>query len=197
MDLTRAASLLTATALAMSGLAACGSDSEPTPTVSTVSPIDRGDDSPSESSSGSETKGSGTATELPPEAREKTKAGAIAFTKLWFEEAGRALQEGDRSLVKQHAHAECAPCSALIAGIEEDHESGVKADRDPISVVDIGAEKRPDNGYRVEFTMKNPAYSKFDESGAVVETFEEAETTVVTDTHWTGSAWVLRGWIIK
>lgn len=197
MHRVRATGLLTATTLALASLAACGGDNEPDPTTSTASPIDKGTDEPSSSSTTSTDGTTDGSDGVPPAAQKNTKAGAMAFTELWFEKSGTALQNGDSTWIRSHAHKECAPCTALADKIDSDNSEGVVADRDPISLKDMKATTRSDNGYRVEFTMENPAYAMVDEDGAAVRRFKPITVTVVTDTHWNDGQWILKGWITK
>lgn len=90
MRFGRGAGLLVATALAMSGLSACGDESGPTPPATTASPIDKGTDSPSETSGPSDGASGGSADDAPAAAQAKTKVGAMAYTKFWFEQSARA-----------------------------------------------------------------------------------------------------------
>lgn len=194
--LVRATGLLTATTLALAALTACGTDSEPDPTTSTASPIDKGTDEPSPSSSTTDS-GSPDGPDVPPGAKENTKKGAIAFTKLWFETAGAAIEGGDIAWVEDHTDKDCAACWSLIESIKSDQSKGLQADGDPIAVEEPSARKRPDGGYRVEFSTTYLAHDVVNSDGQVVESVKKDSATTVTNTHWTDDGWVLKGWIIK
>ncbi|MGN7246900.1 DUF6318 family protein [Janibacter anophelis] len=206
VQFTRGAAVLAAAALVTGGLTACGEDEPVDPSsTSTLSPLpgnSTSDASSSSSSSDSSTSSSDSTSEptnedVPALATEQSKAGAVAFTTYWFEESGQAVQDGDTAWIDKHADKSCAPCSDFIEGVEMEHEDGLRADRDPISVKDASGTKRDDGGYRVEFTMVSPAYSKVDKAGKVVHKIDPVSATVVTDTQWADGHWVLKDWILK
>lgn len=192
MNFTRAASLLTATALTMTALTACGGDSEPTPSSSTASPIDRGTDSPSETSSGSESSGSAEVPELPEAATKKTKAGAIAFNKFYQVQTGEALHSGNADFLRTYSGDQCKACTGMIERVQEYADQGITTNKNPNSVHDVKARKRSDAGYRVEVTVNASEYHQVLADGSKGQTAKAITMTIVSDTQWVDGHWQIQ-----
>lgn len=199
-----------AAATVVAGAAGCTGDADGQETSSTtVSPKvpSSSTSSTSSTSGGSETSGGSSAssptssgdasTELPPEAKEKTKAGAIAFTKLWFEESGKASDSGDTTTLRDLSSPDCPPCEAFIKRTDRDAANGVTADGNPLTTQGFTARERPDGGYRVQFTLRIKDHDKVDKQGTTAKSVRGSSTTVVTETAWTGQRWELADWIGK
>lgn len=154
--------------------------------------------SPSGAAGGSpSTSGSGTTADLPPEARQNTKAGAIAFTKFWFEEGGRALVTGETASLVSITGPDCAACQDFIQTIDDGVEKGIHTNKNPVVVSNMTAHKRPDSGYRVELLLRTTPHSFTDASGKVVEKYDGASSHVTTHTEWAGGRWIMNRWVIS
>ncbi len=204
MQTTRGVALLTASVLAMSGLAACGdeggdagespsstaSPSAPEKESSSGAPEDESSTSEASESSGSSSGGDEVA-ELPEAAKKQTKAGAIAFNEFYFSHSGEALHSGKTKSLERFSDG-CDVCDSFVEGIQADAKRGTKMNRNPYTVENASARKRPDGGYRVEIQLNVAKYSEVLKDGSQGRTADSTSMTVVTDTQWVDGEWKMR-----
>lgn len=204
---TRGAALLAATALVMSGLAACGDEGGPGETSSTASPSaedpsssetssSSGDaSSGSDSSSSSAGGGEGEVAELPAAATKKTKAGAIAFNEFYQRQAGEALKTGQTDLLKQMAY-DCDVCDTYRKKISDRAAKGITMSKNPNSVGKASATPRTDGGYRVTITIQAEEHHEVLKDGSAGRTAKAVTYTLTTDTQWRGGQWEVHDSVI-
>lgn len=196
----RGAALVAATALVMSGVAACGDEGEPAESSSTASPSAVEPSSSSESSgSGSSSapsessgaEGDGEVVELPAAAKEQTKEGAIAFNEFYQEQTGEALHSGQAATLEEYSQ-DCRVCDGMVKRVREYAAKDITMNKNPNKVQDPKASKRADGGYRVELTVAASSYHQVLSDGSAGPTADAVTFTVVTDTQWTNGHWVIR-----
>ena len=204
---TRGAALLAATALVMSGLAACGDEGGPGETSSTASPSaedpsssetssSSGDaSSGSDGSSSSAGGGEGEVAELPAAATKKTKAGAIAFNEFYQDQLGEALKTGNVAALEEYT-ASCDVCDNFIEKTEANKVKGVTMDRNPYSTHDASASNRPDSGFKVTLTVDSTGYREVLSDGSKGRQAKKTSYKVTTDTQWHEGHWVIRDSVI-
>ena len=203
MQKTRGAALLAATALVMSGLAACGDEGGPGETSSTASPSaedpsssetssSSGDaSSGSDGSSSSAGGGEGEVAELPAAATKKTKAGAIAFNEFYWEQVGVAYTTGNPYVLEEYTD-DCAVCDNIAGKIRADRKKGTHMNKNPYSVHKTAASPRSDSGFRVQLTVEVEKYHQVLKDGSQGKTIRPQSLTVVSDTRWADGQWEIR-----
>jgi hypothetical protein len=208
VQFTRGAAVLAAAALLTTGLAACGEDEPVEPTSSTtVSPLP-GDSttSPSSTASGSGSSSgssSNSATsdgpempsDLPEAAREETKEGAAAFGKYYFIQFGEATRTGDTSTIEMLDSADCLVCRDGVENINEDTQKGWTRSKNPYSVTDVQATKRPDEGFKVSMQVKVAAHKRLDSKGQSNGNIKATRYTLTEHVVWVGGKWQILDWI--
>lgn len=207
MQKIRGAALLAATALAVSGLAACGDEGEPTESSSTASPSAPEKSStassraPEKSSTtqptGSSTSaagrgsGEGEVAELPAVAKKRTKDGAIAFNIFYQLRMGEALRTGETGTLKKYSK-DCKPCTEYIRQTDADTARGVKMDKNPNGVGRTSATRQGDGGYKVSVTINADEYHEVMPDGSSGRTAKAITYTVETNTQWHDGHWVIQ-----
>lgn len=204
MQFTRGAAVLAAAALLTTGLAACGEDEPVEPTSSsTVSPLpgdsttsSSGSSDPSSStSSASSSDGPEMPSDLPEAAREETKEGAAAFGKYYYETLGEAGHSGETTALEQMDTSDCKVCSTAIESINEEHAKGWSRDRNPYSVSDVKAVRRPDTGYKVSMNVKVAAHNRVDSNGEPNAKVKATEYTLTEHLIWQDGRWQMADWV--
>lgn len=154
-----------------------------------------GSGSPAASSSGASTDAGGGSTDLPAEAKERTKEGAAAFGEYYYEQFGEAIHSGDVSTLDALSAEDCPPCNEAAKQISADHDKGLGADRNPYTQSDVKAQKRPDVGYKVTMNVDVAEYQMVKDGKAVgqvdARTYQLTEHVVWTDDRWVMSDWSL------
>lgn len=198
MQKIRGAALLAATALAVSGLAACGDEGEPTDASSTASPsapekssTTQASASESESSAAGGSTDEGEVAELPEAAKKRTKAGAVAFNEFYWEEAGKALHSGNPEVFDVYSDG-CVVCDEVADGVRSDAKKGIHMNKNPYSVSKSSGSARADSGYRVELTVNVAEYHEVLKNGSKGRTAKKLSMTVVSDTRWEGGHWIIK-----
>ena len=207
MQKTRGAALLAATALVMSGLAACGDEGEPGEATSTASPSAEDPSSSETSSSSGETSsgsqdssssaggGGDEVAELPDPATKKTKAGAIAFNEFYQDQLGEALKTGNIASLEKYTDA-CDVCDNFIEKTEANKAKGVTMDQNPYSTHDASASNRSDGGFKVTLTVDSKGYREVLSDGSKGRQAKKTSYKVATDTQWHEGHWVIRDSVI-
>lgn len=201
MRKTRGAALLAATALAVSGLAACGDEGEPAGSSSTASPSAVGRSS--SESSGSESSSSSTPAkdtkglpgDFPTAAKERTKEGAAAFGKYYLLEFGDATHTGDTSAIEYMDASDCLVCSNGVEDIQTDAEKGFTRNKNPYTVSQVKATKRPDEGYKVSMEVEVAAHHRLDSSGEPNGDIKATSYTMTQHVVWTDGQWRMSDWV--
>lgn len=207
MQSTRGAAILAAVAVLTGGLAACGDDSEPQESTTTASPIDRSTDSPSSSesssSSGSETSsgdGSGDDAELPDdlpaEARKNTKEGAAAFGEYYYDALGEAALSGETSDLEMLEGKGCGVCATARENILEDAKKGWTRSKNPYSMTNVKATKRPDVGFKVSMDVAVAPHTRVDDKGKANGHVKATQYTLSEHVEWRDGRWQMLDWVV-
>lgn len=200
---TRGAALLTATALAVTGLAACGDEGGQAESSTTASPSAAsessteatGSESSSSPSSSSAVTSGEEVTELPAAAKSKTQAGAAAFGQYYHEAYGDAAESGDASIIETLRSPECKACLAGEKQIKDDAKKGWHRDTNPYSHSGVKATKRPDEGYKVTMTVKATKHHRLNEDGEPNAKVDATSFTLDEHVAWRSGRWVMLSWI--
>lgn len=202
MHTTRGAALLAAAALTVSGLAACGDEGEPSESSSTASPSAVGDDSSTDSSasesgstSASGENSSDSPDDFPASAKKKTKEGAAAFGKFYFLEYGEAAHTGDTSVIESIDSSDCLVCSNGVEEIEADKKKGFTRSKNPYTVRQVQATKRPDEGYKVSMKVKVAAHHRLDSKGEPNGDIDATSYTMTQHVVWENGQWQMANWV--
>lgn len=197
---------MAATALAVSGLAACGGEGEPAESSTTASPsaVESGsssDSSGSESSSSepSDSSASSTASEtadLPQSAAKQSQAGAAAFGKYYLSQFGEASRTGDTKRLELLEADECSVCSAGIKEIKSGAQKGWTLNKNPYTASNVEATKRPDGGFKVSMDVKVAEHERLDSEGESIGTSEATQYTFTQHVVWENDRWQMYDWVV-
>ena len=190
-----------AASLAVSGCAGTageGGGSSSTSTITTTgAPSDEGSStSPSESDSSSSpsTSSTGGNTEPPPRARETSKAGAEAFAKWYYLQAGAALVTGDASTFRKYSSTSCRVCQCTA----DETEAGAKRDglvqSNPYRASVLDSTKEG-NSRRVRVKVNYDDYSFVREDGSKT-TVEGNQYWITFTTTFNGDHWQVQDWVV-
>ncbi|GAA3613454.1 hypothetical protein GCM10022199_16820 [Marihabitans asiaticum] len=190
-----------AVVLAASGCASGEGEGGESSSTSTAPPsVVPTEESPSTSSSGSESSGqsstssAGGNTEPPPEAQKNTKAGAEAFAKWYYLQAGAALVTGDASTFRKYSSTSCRVCQRTA----DETETGAKRDglvqSNPYRASVLDSTKEG-NSRRVRVKVNYDDYSFVREDGSKT-TVEGNQYWITSTTTFNGDHWQVQDWVV-
>lgn len=202
MQFSRGAAVLTAMTVVTGGLAACGED-EPAAPTSTASPIEV-DPSSSSSSDPTVSSSSGSSTdagdELPADypaaAREKTKEGAAAFGKYYYQALGEAGHTGRTDTLEELSLGSCPPCEQAIKDISAAAKKDQTRDENPYRFSGLQAIKRPDKGYKVSMDVQVVPHKVY-EKGKVIGSVKATDYQLIEHVVWTDGRWQISDWVLS
>ena len=122
-----------AVAACLLGVGGCSSgeaDAAPSPTSSSSTPSETPSASPSPTA---------VAPTMPPEAAERTAAGAEAFARFYFDAVNYAFATGDVSIVERHSLPACTSCASTIEYVREPYDNQDRWQDVAIIVHDVAA----------------------------------------------------------
>ncbi|NNM45430.1 DUF6318 family protein [Knoellia koreensis] len=180
---------------AVVGLTACNGDGADPPTTTTS-----GSSTSSATSSTTTTTSPSTTTaptidpaSLPPEATQKTEAGAQAFAKFYWEQVGDSLASGDVRLLESLASPACEECTAVPRAIKKRATRGEHTDRSPIQVALVAVREGGADRVVVNVAGKELAVRYVNEADEVVETTKPGVFTWATSVAWDKTTWRVVG----
>ena len=177
-----------AVAACLVGVGGCSSgeaDSAPSPTSSSSTPSETPSASPSPTA---------VAPTMPPEAAERTAAGAEAFVRHWFEVLEYAYATGDASELRQYSAENCASCNRFLERIEGEYARGGSFEGVAVDVVSAAAPPPDDLGALVSAQIMESRAIARDGSGAVVsDTPARGPTGIVFAVEWRDGRWLAFG----
>lgn len=130
----------------------------------------------------------------PPDAREQTEAGAIAFVRFYVEQVNRAWMTPDDTLIPPLVEPECQSCKAMQNNAKEYVALKHRHSTPAVEIVDLNAAPgAPDGQQFLEVKFHQLAASVVTEAGSVVSV--KAENTferrfLLT---WKGDSWSVSG----
>lgn len=206
VQFTRGAAVLAAAALVTGGLTACGEDEPVDPSSSsTLSPLPgnstagSSSSSSTSSSSAASSDSSGSDGDLPEDfpdaAKEETKEGAAAFGEYYYATLGDASHTGDTSALEKLGTKDCGVCKTAIENIEEEHNKGWSRSKNPYSMSNVEATKRPDTGYKVSMKVDVAAHKRLDADGKANGIIDATHYTLTEHLVWQDGAWRVKDWI--
>jgi len=167
------------------GAVACsgdGPDAVPSPTASSASPTGTATASSSPTA---------VAPTLPPEAAERTAAGAEAFVRFWFEQLEYAYATGDTRQLSALSDPECRSCAELIRRVNQTYGEGRLVRGFSVDVVSSAAPPPNDFGSEVSFQLEEAGYETVEVDGSVVETVAPTEPrSAVFFAKWGSGSWL-------
>lgn len=199
MQFSRGAAALAATAVLTGGLAACGED-EPTEPTTTASPIEVDPSSSTSSGPSVSPTSTGAGAEMPKDmpaaAREETKEGAAAFGKYYLLTYGDAAHTANTTKLEKLDASDCAVCGTAIKNIKADKAKGWMKDKNPYTVSNVVATKRPDEGYKVTMDVEVADHHRVDKTGKVNGDIDAVSYTVTEHVVWQEGVWQIKDWVV-
>ncbi|SDQ46483.1 DUF6318 family protein [Quadrisphaera sp. DSM 44207] len=174
-------------------LSACSGGDEPDPAPAPPSPSAG---APAETATPTPTE-TATATVvppvMPPEARERTTAGAEAFTRFYFDAVNHGFRTGDTSLMEAHSMEECTSCSSTRDYIREPVDRGGTWEGTALVIREMAVAPLEEAGAIVDVYLEQPAGVVHDADGSITE--EPAQPPWVASVYlrWREGEWATYG----
>ncbi|SDQ88204.1 DUF6318 family protein [Quadrisphaera sp. DSM 44207] len=131
---------------------------------------------------------------LPPEARDRTEAGAAAFASYWFDALEYGYRTGDTTLVEVASAPDCTECQNFVDIIESQYGDGGSIRGADLSVVAPIAAPMEDFGTLVSLTFSAAATQEIAPSGSVRgEVPAESPYQVLIGVEWLDDRWLAFG----
>ena len=157
-----------AVAACLLGVGGCSNgeaDAAPSPTSSSSTPSETPSASPSPTA---------VAPTMPPEAAERTAAGAEAFVRHWFEVLEYAYASGDTRHLVTISSPECASCDRFTERIVTTYSNGGSFRGVDVSVLSSAAPTPSDTSVEVQFRLEEASFAVLNSNGEVQERFESS-----------------------
>jgi len=174
-----------AVAACLLGVGGCSdgeADAAPSPSSSSSTPSETPTASPSPTA---------VAPTLPPEAMERTAAGAEAFVRHWFEVLEYAYATGSTEPLDEISGQECESCQTFIERINDRYSSGGSF-RGLLITISSSAAPPPDEfGSEVSLQLEEGAFDEIDSSGRLVGHHPAAPSaSALFFAQWLGNSWM-------
>lgn len=199
MHLTRRATALSAAALISTGLSACGDDKPIEPgSTRQATPRSSGSATPSSSASGSTLTGDKLSLpkDVPAAALKKTRQGAVAFGKYYYEQFGEADHTGDTTTISALASDSCVPCAEAVSAIDSDSADGQTRSANPYKISNVQATHDSDHGYNVTMTVHVRPHHVY-KNKKVISDVDADNFTVTEAVVWNEGRWEVSDWSIS
>jgi hypothetical protein len=126
---------------------------------------------------------------LPPEATEKTEAGAKAFAKFFVETLDQSQVEADPSTLVAISEPECQGCKIYVDLSRELAVKGQHQEGPALELSDIGVRSSSDGRFQFDLLIDERPTRTVDKAGAVVASFPADKTTLRVDFNWISNQW--------
>lgn len=110
-------------------------------------------------------------------------------------EFGAATHTGDTSVIEYMDASDCLVCSNGVEDIRTDAEKGFTRSKNPYSVSQVKATKRPDEGYKVSMEVEVAAHQRLDSSGKPNGDIKATSYTLTQHVVWTDGRWRMSDWV--
>ena len=171
-----------AVAACLLGVGACsGGEPDAAPSPSS------GSSTPSETPTASPTS-TAEAPTLPPEAMERTAAGAEAFVRFYFASLNSALESGDVAAIDRHSEPQCQACAFNRDFVSEPYEAGGRWAGGHIRLLEMATPPLTDAGATVTVRLRQDAGVKQRGDGSLEATEAVPPFSANVYLHWDG-AW--------
>lgn len=187
----RSAAVATLAILAL-GVASCSS-AEPSPSsTSAGSTSSNSSPSPSSSTWTNPDVETGTANPVPAEAREKTKSGALAFTRFYLHQMGEAIKTRESATLRQYS-LECQQCDEFIRWIDSGQKRGMSADSNPYVVHEATVLSSVPSAYEIRARLEVQGIHNIHPDGSKGSATDPRVYSTVLSVAWVGGGWKVRG----
>jgi hypothetical protein len=126
---------------------------------------------------------------IPAAAKERTKTGAEAFARHYYESVGRSYVSGDTSKIEAMARPTCTGCGAFVRAISERKARGEHTDKSSIVVKLVSARSGSKDRYVVNVAGNELPVRVLDAENNVVETSKPGVFTAATEVVWDAGRW--------